>query len=172
MLCSDLWELAICLPAVLSDLSGLIAFNHFFPFTPRFHFPFDSHICSSIVLSFHPSLFPINCSVFAFVYLFVSHFLLLQTEMEEDPQNKENKVKQGTASDSLIPRTANYPPHRNCAVYRVSTSWKHSAWCNFYPNYTVAWKWVRLVTERVSCLIFSSLGVVSLHKIMNTVVFL
>ncbi len=29
--------------------------------------------------------------------------------MEEDPQNKENKVKQGTASDSLIPKTASYP---------------------------------------------------------------
>lgn len=28
--------------------------------------------------------------------------------MEEDPQNKENKVKQGTASDSLIPKTASY----------------------------------------------------------------
>ncbi len=29
--------------------------------------------------------------------------------MEEDPQNKENKVKQGTASDSLIPKMASYP---------------------------------------------------------------
>lgn len=30
--------------------------------------------------------------------------------MEEDPQNKENKVKKkGTGSDSLIPKTANYP---------------------------------------------------------------
>lgn len=64
---------------------------------------------SSPVLSFHPSLFPLNYSVFALVYLFVSHFLLLQTEMEEEPQNKENKVKQGTASDSLIPKTASYP---------------------------------------------------------------
>ncbi len=159
---------------VLSDLSGLIAFYHFFPSLHVFIFllilTWNTYFasptsCSSIVLSFHPSLFPINCSVFAFVL----HFLLLQTEMEEDPQNKENKVKQGTASDSLIPKTASCPltgtglfiepQHPESAVHDAS-----------YLKCTVAWKWVRLVTERVSCLICASLGVVSVHKIMKTVV--
>lgn len=50
--------------------------------------------------------------------------------MEEDPQNKENKVKQGTASDSLIPKTASYsftgtvlfiePQHPESAVHDAS----------------------------------------------------
>lgn len=88
----------------LSDLSSfLIAFYHFFPSSFFISLSLPTSCCcfSSPVLPFHPSLFPINC---CFLYLVVSHLLLLQTEMEEDPQNKENKVKQGNQVTHSFPR--------------------------------------------------------------------
>lgn len=96
------------------------SFLSLFPFTPPFTFSFwylyeFSFSSTTImlfccffffffspVLLFQPSLFPINCC-FAFVCL-VSHFSLLQTEMEEDPQNKENKVKQGNQVTHSFPK--------------------------------------------------------------------
>lgn len=92
-------------------------FLSLFPFTPPFSFSFwylyelfhflqlhhalllPFFTCSSIssLLISHKLL------CFAFVCL-VSHFSLPQTEMEEDPQNKENKVKQGNQATHSFPK--------------------------------------------------------------------
>lgn len=105
-LCSDLWVLAICLPAVLSDLSGLIAFNHFFPFTPRFHFPFDSHmkylLCFTYIMLFYcafiSSLF-ISHKLLCFCFRLLFCFTLL-TASDRNGGRSSKQREQGKTRDS------------------------------------------------------------------------